>query len=117
MFLFKKMHTSHTCVNLQAQAPCLGIRGISGCACSCRWALSSLPPSQGTLSLSWFLRGGEGAPGLWRVETRDAAQQPQGPGHRPPRERSQVGALPQRARAEVLSGLGPWAGSVLRRRV
>lgn len=68
------------------------------------------PLSQpGMFSLSQLLRGGEGAPGLlrWRpgmlLSTLRAQDNPQG------------GALPQRARADVQSELGPWAGSVLTR--
>ena len=77
--------------------------------CSCSWELSSLSPSQGTLPLSRFLRGGEAhlASGGWRpgmllssLRAQDTAR---------PESDPQAGALPQRAGAEVLSGLGRWA--------
>ena len=90
VFLFLKMHTSHVCMKLQPQAPYLGIRGASGCAHLHAHTAGCCPASQPArdVFLVTALEGSGGHTWPPAVETRDAAQHPQGPGHRRPREGS-----------------------------
>lgn len=107
VFLFMKMHTSHVCMNLQAQVPHLGIHGVSSCARLHAHTAGRCPASQPArdVFVVTALEGRRRRAWPPAVETRDAAQHPQGPGQSTGRSPAPEGSCRCAVRAGPLGWL------------